>query len=42
MIARKPKFLLLTLAVSAALVGCKKEEAPAAAATAPAPRPPPN
>ena len=37
MIARKPKFLLLTLAVSAALVGCKKDEAPAATAAAPAP-----
>ncbi|MTI72907.1 MAG: peptidase [Stenotrophomonas sp.] len=37
MIVRKPQILLLTLAVSAALVGCKKEEAPAAAATAPAP-----
>ena len=36
-IARKPKFLLLTLAVSAALVGCKKDEAPAATAAAPAP-----
>ncbi len=37
MIVRKPQILLLTLAVSAALVGCKKEEAPAAAAPAPAP-----
>ena len=37
MIVRKPQILLLTLAVSAALVGCKKEETPAAAATAPAP-----
>ncbi len=36
MIVRKPQILLLTLAVSAALVGCKKEETPAAAA-APAP-----
>ena len=37
MIARNPKLLLLTLAVSAALVGCKKDETPAATAAAPAP-----
>ena len=37
MIARNPKLLLLTLAVSAALAGCKKDETPAATAAAPAP-----
>ncbi|MQP76068.1 peptidase [Stenotrophomonas sp. MYb238] len=37
MIVRKPQILLLTLAVSAALVGCKKEETPAAAVATPAP-----
>jgi len=36
-IVRKPQILLLTLAVSAALVGCKKEETPAAAVATPAP-----
>ena len=36
MIVSNPKILLLTLAVSAALVGCKKEETPAAQAAAPA------
>ncbi len=36
MIVSNPKILLLTLAVSAALVGCKKEETPAATAAAPA------
>jgi len=35
-IVSNPKILLLTLAVSAALVGCKKEETPAATAAAPA------
>ncbi len=34
MIVRKPQILLLTLAVSAALVGCKKDETPAAQADA--------
>ncbi|MGB3392146.1 MAG: M13-type metalloendopeptidase [Stenotrophomonas sp.] len=34
--ARKPKFLLLTLAVSAALVGCNKDEATTPVAAAPA------
>ncbi|WP_303750000.1 M13 family metallopeptidase [Stenotrophomonas pigmentata] len=33
---RKPQILLLSLAVSAALIGCKKEETPAAPAAAPA------
>ncbi len=37
MIVRKPQILLLSLAVSAALIGCKKEETPAAPATAAAP-----
>ena len=37
MIVRKPQLLLLTLAVSAALVGCKKDETPATEAAAPAP-----
>ncbi len=36
MIVRKPQILLLSLAVSAALIGCKKEETPAAPAAAPA------
>ena len=36
MIVSNPKILLLTLAVSAALVGCKKEETPATPAAAPA------
>ncbi len=34
MIVRKPQILLLTLAVSAALVGCKKDETPASQADA--------
>ncbi|MGE8225412.1 MAG: M13 family metallopeptidase [Stenotrophomonas sp.] len=33
---RKPQILLLSLAVSAALIGCKKEDTPAAPAAAPA------
>ncbi len=37
MISRKPQILLLTLAVTAALVGCKKNETPAAETAAPAP-----
>ena len=36
MIVRKPQILLLSLAVSAALIGCKKEETPAAQPAAPA------
>ncbi len=37
MIVRKPQILLLTLAVSAALVGCKKDETPAPQADAQTP-----